>query len=90
MNQGGANHPARIHRLRTSASKAKDLDMILISEDEYCQHREEYDGFCLACSDWTTSGVEPDARGYQCEVCGKHRVFGAEEVMIMGVIEIED
>lgn len=38
-------------------------------------------GFCKACGA-ETSGVEPDARNYECEVCGERQVFGAEELLI--------
>jgi len=39
-------------------------------------------GFCLACGE-TAYYVEPDARNYECECCGKNRVFGAEEILMM-------
>lgn len=39
-------------------------------------------GFCLACGA-DAFGVEPDARKYECDECGAHRVYGAEEVLIM-------
>lgn len=39
-------------------------------------------GFCLACGA-EAYGVEPDARGYECEACGKAKVYGAEELLIM-------
>ena len=39
-------------------------------------------GFCLACGD-EAYGVEPDARKYECESCGKHKVYGAEELLLM-------
>lgn len=39
-------------------------------------------GFCTACGA-EVDGVEPDARGYECEVCGKPKVFGAEELLMM-------
>lgn len=39
-------------------------------------------GFCLNCG--FEQDCEPDARGYECEDCGEHRVFGAEEILIMG------
>jgi hypothetical protein len=45
------------------------------------------DGFCLACGQ-TQFGVEPDARAYICESCGKNRVYGLEELLIMGVVDI--
>jgi len=40
-------------------------------------------GFCMACGE-EAYGVEPDARGYECEVCGEKAVYGAEEVLMMG------
>ena len=41
-------------------------------------------GFCLACGE-EAYGVEPDARGYECESCGANKVYGAEELLVMGV-----
>ena len=37
-------------------------------------------GFCAACGA-EAEGVEPDARGYECEECGEPRVYGAEELL---------
>jgi hypothetical protein len=37
-------------------------------------------GFCKACGA-EQDGCEPDARNYECEECGKHQVFGAEELL---------
>ncbi len=39
-------------------------------------------GFCLACGA-EASGVEPDAREYECEECGERKVYGAEELLFM-------
>ena len=39
-------------------------------------------GFCLGCGA-EAYGVEPDARKYECEECGAHKVYGAEELLIM-------
>jgi hypothetical protein len=41
------------------------------------------DGGCLACGEFT-GGCEPDARKYECEHCGEFRVFGAEELILLG------
>jgi len=41
-------------------------------------------GFCLACGA-EAYNVEPDARKYTCESCGKAQVYGAEELLIMGI-----
>lgn len=53
------------------------LDRII----EACEADEGL-GFCLACGA-EAYGVEPDARKYTCEACGKPRVYGAEELLIM-------
>ena len=37
-------------------------------------------GICVACGE-ETNGVEPDARGYECEACGKRAVYGAQEIL---------
>ena len=39
-------------------------------------------GFCTACG-FEADGCEPDARGYACEDCGAHKVYGAEELLMM-------
>ena len=41
-------------------------------------------GFCLACGN-EQEGCEPDARRYECEECGEHKVYGAQECLMMGV-----
>jgi hypothetical protein len=44
--------------------------------------RDEDEGICIACGE-DAYGVEPDARGYECEACGEDRVYGAEELLMM-------
>lgn len=41
-------------------------------------------GFCVACG-CEQGGCEPDARRYLCETCGQRQVYGADELLIMGV-----
>ena len=41
-------------------------------------------GFCLACAH-EQDGVEPDARRCTCEACGAPKVYGAEEITLMGL-----
>lgn len=43
---------------------------------------DECIGFCTACGE-EAYGCEPDAREYECESCGEHAVFGAEELLLM-------
>ena len=42
-------------------------------------------GFCIACG-CEADGVEPDAVRYPCEDCGEHKVYGAEELVLMGLV----
>ena len=42
----------------------------------------ENPGFCLACGAEVSEGCEPDAEQYECESCGEHAVYGAEEILI--------
>ena len=43
------------------------------------------EGFCLACGE-VAEGVEPDARKYECEDCGAAKVYGGEELALMGLV----
>ena len=51
---------------------------------ESVQRRDASEGFCLACGE-VQDGVEPDARKYHCEACGALKVYGAEELGLMGL-----
>ena len=64
--------------------------LIKISEEEYLSHTEAYDGVCLSCGEFTCGEVEPDACNYHCESCGKSEVFGVEEALMMGKLELND
>lgn len=62
------------------------LSDIGLSVDDILAAVEEDDnlGFCLACGE-QAFGIEPDARKYECEVCGELRVYGAEWLLVMTV-----
>ena len=47
-------------------------------------------GFCLACGLDVCSGVEPDARAYECESCGEKKVYGLQELLLMGLVVITE
>ena len=38
-------------------------------------------GMCIEC-EAVAESVEPDARKYKCESCGKLAVYGAEEILL--------
>lgn len=42
-------------------------------------------GFCLACGN-EVYGVEPDAERYPCGSCDQHKVYGLEQLMLMGLM----
>lgn len=41
-------------------------------------------GFCLACGE-EVDGIEPDAAQYTCPHCHAQKVYGAEELLSMGI-----
>jgi hypothetical protein len=45
-------------------------------------------GFCTECCAFTTDTVEPDAEDYSCDDCENNTVVGAEQALIMGLIEL--
>lgn len=57
--------------------------------DEYEQHRDDNDGYCTECKEWTADNCEPDARNYECPECGEPTVYGSEESLIMELIVID-
>lgn len=55
------------------------------SMEELEQASHDQCGFCLACGN-VQEGVEPDARKYVCDSCGAEKVYGAEELALMGLV----
>jgi len=55
---------------------AFSLDQVLAAV-----RRDDETGICVLCGN-EQSPVEPDARKYACESCGRRAVFGAPELMI--------
>ena len=47
-------------------------------------------GYCIACGEPASHGVEPDAREYTCGACKQNKVYGAEELVLMGLVDIEE
>ncbi len=63
--------------------------MIAMTEEAFRLLAEEDGGYCLACHA-EAYGVEPDAREYECENCGAPKVYGAEELLLMGEITFRE
>lgn len=66
-----------------------DYAPIKISEADYADCQESSQGICLSCHAYKDC-CEPDARQYECDECGEHQVYGAEELLIMGKIEFTE
>lgn len=62
----------------------------LITEFEYREAADNYTGWCKKCHDFTRDECEPDARRYGCPVCEQRTVYGAEEALMMGLIEFKE
>ena len=58
---------------------------VSVPEDHLTGMTLENPGYCVECGA-ERGGCEPDARGYECEACGKAAVYGAEELLLMGRI----
>jgi len=54
------------------------------SENDLLNAIDNMGGFCLACG-VEADRVEPDARRYTCECCNKAKVYGGEELLLMGL-----
>jgi DNA-directed RNA polymerase subunit RPC12/RpoP len=54
--------------------------------EDVADARDQYLGFCLECGAIRET-VEPDARQYKCDECGELAVYGAEEILFIGLVE---
>lgn len=51
---------------------------------------DDYNGACKECGCLHFGGIEPDAENYPCEACGMMEVYGLEQLLVMGLIELID
>jgi len=63
--------------------------IIQVTENELHEHMAAFDGVCLNCGEWTCGGVEPDAEGYDCEICEHAEVVGAELAILLDAVKTE-
>ena len=72
------------YQARTGATPYRPV----LSYHEYL-HTDDT-GFCLHCGDYTERGTEPDARRYACEGCEQPKVYGLQELFLMGLVTLTD
>jgi len=70
-------------------NKGKDFYSFKMSESEFIGLDNENEGLCVFCGD-SAFGVEPDARKYECESCERKGVYGAQELLLMGLISFTE
>jgi len=61
-----------------------------LSEIEEVMSSDTYEGWCTYCQEWTHDCCEPDARQYTCPECGNDTCYGAEELLIIGLVDTND
>ena len=71
----------------TKNKKGQTRYYLETESSEFSELLEDNSGFCIACGE-ITCGVEPDARGYDCESCDEPKVYGLEELLMMGYVKI--
>lgn len=59
--------------------------MFKVTEEQMLTDRDM--GYCIYCGE-EAYGVEPDARRYVCDACDKPGVYGLEELLMMGRVEV--
>jgi len=62
--------------------------MITLTPEEFTELQSEGGGICFACQE-RTYGIEPDARRYRCPECNEEQLYGIDELLLMGELDIE-
>ena len=48
---------------------------------------DENEGICVVCGN-RQGGCEPDAEKYVCEDCGREEVYGLEQAVLCGLVDV--
>lgn len=71
--------------VKLKSKKGTDLFIPVLDSEMESALLDGNQGLCIACGA-EANGVEPDARHYECESCGMKKVFGLEELILMGMV----
>jgi hypothetical protein len=79
-----------MHTREITTEKGNTYICPVFTADEYqdMTYGLSDNGWCLTCGE-LVDGVEPDARKYHCEVCDKKTIYGLEELLMMGILQIK-
>mgnify|MGYP003684278405 CR=1 FL=1 len=83
------NEESLMGYLKENKKKVK-RKVLKITEAQYHDLNNNYDGFCTSCGKINEGSHEPDAQNYLCSNCGEKTSFGIEWCMIAGYLEIVD
>lgn len=67
-------------------NKGLKLKLPTIEQVEEVINSDSMEGWCVVCGDWTHDCCEPDAHHYECPVCEQATCYGAEELIITGMV----
>ena len=59
-------------------------EKVTVSRVEAMLRADDNEGICVLCGA-DASGVEPDAEAYTCEICNQEGVYGAEQLLLLGL-----
>lgn len=66
------------------------MKMTKVSFADFQEAVSTYLGWCKDCEGFTRDDTEGDAENYDCPICDGNNVIGAENAMIMGLLDLED
>lgn len=76
--------PAPVMRIASAFTEAQKLGHQILEAIE----RDDGTGICIGCRH-EQGQCEPRARALACEACGEHKVYGVQELVLMGYAEPE-
>ena len=74
-----------MNTIKTTSKAGTDLYLAVYDAEFEALISDGCHGLCIACGN-EVEGVEPDARRYPCDECKRPKVFGLEELAIMGLV----
>ena len=61
----------------------------VMEQDVFSDFSDQLLGYCVNCGEEHSDSLEPDARNVTCDYCNQDKVFGMEELLMMGKISFE-
>jgi hypothetical protein len=75
-----------MQKILRKTKSGKSVYTFKLTEGEYHSADNDMEGLCVACGETADYNCEPDARNYECSACGERKVFGIQELLMMGYI----